>query len=98
MALRWKHSSGTTKTELAKTGATTRRWRASMLQFQVFHAIHQLLVGLGWSAGEGRLLAVEHRDRHLLTDRHGSHRVIFCSELVMAILVSTRCAIRGIRP
>lgn len=36
-------------------------------QLQVVHEIHQLLVGLGWNAVEGRFIAVEHRDRHPLT-------------------------------
>ena len=37
----------------------------------------QLLVGLGRNAVEGRLIAVEHRDRHPFTGRHGGHRVLF---------------------
>lgn len=37
----------------------------------------QLSVGPGRHAVDGRFIAVEHRDRHPLTGRHGDHRILF---------------------
>lgn len=45
-------------------------------QLQVFHQLHQLLIGLGRHAIESRLVAVEHRHRHAAPSRHGGHGVL----------------------
>jgi len=45
-------------------------------QLQIFHQLHQLLIGLGRHAIESRLVAVEHRHRHAVPSRHGGHGVL----------------------